>query len=101
MLLRLKFFEILAALIVLVLDHLIRLPDDVEPFYLMCECVLVHADLALYLKELVLGLYRLLLQYPKYLCHVQGIPDRLISFDDLLCSLVNLLEPLLSAQRLI
>jgi hypothetical protein len=101
LLVRLKILEIFAALIVLALNHLIRLPDDVEPFYLMRESVLVHADLALYLIELVLGLYRLLFQYPKYLCHVQGISDPLITFDDLLGRLVKFLEPLLSAHRVI
>jgi len=67
----------------------------------MGESILVHADLALYLIELVLGLNRLLFQYPKYLCHVQGIPDGLISFDDLLGRLIKLFEPFLSAQWLI
>ena len=67
----------------------------------MRESVLVHADLTLYLIELFLCLYRLLLQDSKRLCHVQRISDPLISFHDILGRHVKLLEPLLSLQWLI
>lgn len=67
----------------------------------MRESVLVHADLALYLIELVLCLYRLLLQDSKRLGHVQSISDPLISFYDILGRNIKLLQPFLSLQRLI
>jgi hypothetical protein len=67
----------------------------------MCESVLVHADLTLYLIELVLCLHRLLLQDSKRLGHVQRISDPLISFHDILGRHIKLLEPFLSLQWLI
>jgi len=67
----------------------------------MCESVLVHADLALYLIELVLCLYRLLLQDSKHLGHVQRITDPLISFHNIFGRHIKLLQPILSLQWLI